>query len=96
MCHLVSAGVGLDQHRSDHRFLGVMAEGVVEDSSHSGVSGNDPQTDCRDHGEEQQQGLHYYVQVDGPPLRCRRGNSGFRLAQMNSALGLRAFSLYPR
>ena len=96
MCHLVSAGVGLDQHRSDHWFFGGMAKGVVEDSSYGGVGGNDPQTDGGDHSEEQQQGLRYYVQVNGPPLRCRRGNSGFLPAPNEFCAGLGAFSLYPR
>jgi hypothetical protein len=88
----VSAGMGLDQYRRDHLRFGVMAEGIGEDSAHNTVGGNNPQAHGGEHSEEQQQGLHYHVQSDGPPLRCRGGNSGFLLARMNSC----AFSLYSR
>ena len=86
----------LDQYLGDNRFFSVMPEGVVEDSGNGAISGNDPQGHCGDHCDQQQQRLRHYAQVSGPPLRCRRGNSGFLLAQFNSARGYARFSLYPR
>ena len=69
--------MGLDQYRRDHFRFGVMAEGVGEDSAHNTVGRNNPQAHGGEHSEEQQQGLRYCIQSDGPLLGCRRSNSGF-------------------